>query len=176
MINNKELSILEELKQKNEQTNLQNIEFKRSMSNGVIDSIDSSLAAYIYCFFTKKINGLPSTEYVDNIINESQRNIELSKNIISIGYGFILSLMPETKNIKIEYETPISDASTRIDIITSSNYEAYKIIENTGTYGNTLKNIDTNKEPVFNSKRVKILQQYLKEYETIKQNKSGIKR
>lgn len=176
MIGNKEISIISKLQQNNLQSNLHDMKSNKKFSIGAIDSIDSSLAAYIYCYLSKKINGLPTTEYVDNIISAAQSNIELSNNVISIGYGFIVSLTPETKNFKIEYETSVSDLDRRIDIITSSDYIAYNIIKNIETSGNTLENIDINKEPIFNQKRVKDLQQYLKDYENLRQKNSGIRR
>ena len=118
-------------------------------------NINSSLARAFNDFLNGKTNGLPNINLFADIYRKSKYNV------VSMGYGIIIN-----KEFKLTYESPCEDDKyEREDIFTPDWYKAViylktdvKNVDVIKTY----KQIDANKEPLFEKGRINFTVNYLR--------------
>ena len=125
-----------------------------------LENVDWQLAYHIYNFLTGKTNKLPLYDFVD----EKIENKEETTNSISIGYGLTID-----KDLKITNFSMITPKKERIDVITDKSYYAYT------PNSFNIKEIDIEKFPIYDIKRIKYLQEYIGKYHEY-QAQQGIRR
>lgn len=158
---NKELSTIQALKNSAMQNSMRSNDFL-----GVNIKSNSSLAMSFYYFLVGKTNKLPTYDSIKKIINSELGKINIQnyeKPIqVSMACGIIVYYDKIQKSLIIEQETPIKPIISRYDTIDENNYKAkfVKVI-NEYYYANE---IDANKDPLFDLKRIEIFQKYLKVY------------
>lgn len=113
--------------------------------------VDWKVAAYIYRFLKGMDTRLPSYNFLDEVSNAIYID-----GVISVGYGIVVN--KKNGDIIISHSEPITDITERIDEISSDSYKVYT--------ANDLgvRDIDPNEMPIFDSRRIEVLQQYLREY------------
>ena len=158
---NKELSTIQALKNLAMQNSMRTNDF----SNFNIKT-NSSLAMAFYYFLVGKTNKLPTYDSIQKIINSELSKINIQsyeKPIqVSMACGIIVYYNKIQRSLIIEQETPIKPITSRYDTINENTYKA-KIVKVINEYYDA-KEIDINKEPLFDHKRTEIFQKYLKGY------------
>ena len=142
--------------------NLKDNNMQNSMRNNskVLETInkDYKLAMYFYNFLADRNDKLPKYEYIDQIINLHELN---NRQLISLAYGISIYVdsINDDKYLSLEYVSPISDTTIRVDKISSNNYSAYS------RSMTTIEDLDTKEFPVFKEEKIKYLQAYLQLYQ-----------
>ena len=158
---NKELSTIQALKNSAMQNSMRSNDFSEFNIK-----TNSSLAMSFYYFLVGKTNKLPTYDSIKKIINSELNKINIQnyeKPIqVSIACGIIVYYDKIQKSLIIEQETPIKPITSRYDTIDENSYKA-KIVKVINEYYDA-KEIDINKDPLFDSKRTEIFQKYLKGY------------
>lgn len=158
---NKELSTIQALKNSAMQNSMRSNDFSKFNIK-----TNSSLAMSFYYFLVGKTNKLPTYDSIKKIINSELNKINIQnyeKPIqVSIACGIIVYYDKIQKSLIIEQETPIKPITSRYDTIDENSYKA-KIVKVINEYYDA-KEIDINKDPLFDSKRIEIFQKYLKLY------------
>ena len=123
------------------------------------NNVDSSLALAFYNFLTEGSNKLPSHEYVNKVIKNS------NYDCISIGYGVTVNLEKNEENniLVIELSIPVNDKRDRIDKISPEKHIIY--IDHYSRMGRIEVDKDNtkilSKTTNINEKRIEFLQNYL---------------
>lgn len=158
---NKELSTIQSLKNSAMQNSMRSNDF-----SGFNIKTNSSLAMSFYYFLVGKTNKLPTYDSIQKIINSELSKINIQnyeKPIqVSMACGIIAYYDKNQKSLIIEQETPIKPVISRYDTIDENSYKA-KIVKVINEYYDA-KEIDINKDPLFDPKRTEIFQKYLKGY------------
>lgn len=158
---NKELSTIQALKNSAMQNSMRSNDFSEFNIK-----TNSSLAMSFYYFLVGKTNKLPTYDSIKKIINSELNKINIQnyeKTIqLSMACGIIVYYDKIQKSLIIEQETPIKPITSRYDTIDENSYKA-KIVKVINEYYDA-KEIDINKDPLFDSKRTEIFQKYLKGY------------
>ena len=142
--------------------NLKDNNMQNSMRNNskVLETInkDYKLAMYFYNFLSGINDKLPKYEYVDQVINLHKLN---NHQLISLAYGISVYVdsINDDKYLSLEYVSPISDTTIRVDKISSNSYSAYT------RSITTIEDLDTKEFPVFKEEKIKYLQAYLQLYQ-----------
>ncbi|MBQ6476894.1 MAG: hypothetical protein IJI43_00430 [Bacilli bacterium] len=114
---------------------------------------DWELACIFHNFLSGISDRLPKFEFMDQVYME-RNEIDPTSDIISAGYGLIVE-----KNATLDIAEKITDSIERHDIIAPEEHFAYEVRSN-----RERKEIDIEKYPRIDEKRVKHVQKFLNEY------------